>query len=191
MFYFLRASLAIQSVLSTCLQPSAKYSKQVTPLPPEKKMNPHTYIHQTFTYSPIHTRIKLFAFVNSPKVVCLEDSLPTGTMSFNFSKQYLKCARLLDRIFFFLNLRQEPKIAIWLCFMLCLKLPCKRFNCDVYISQNVNIELQRLPNPSCIDPCKIKFFFFTSKLKRNILHWIEKKEIVSLYQVSVGKIRLT
>lgn len=97
MFYFLRASLAIQSVLSTCLQPSAKYSKQVTPLPPEKKMNPHTYIHQTFTYSPIHTRIKLFAFVNSPKVVCLEDSLPTGTMSFNFSKQYLKCARLLDR----------------------------------------------------------------------------------------------
>ena len=40
------------------------------------------------------TFIKALALVKSPKVVCLEDSGPTGTMSFNFSKQCLKLALL-------------------------------------------------------------------------------------------------
>lgn len=56
-----------------------------------------TFVEWFFFSLSSSIRIKLFAFVNSPKVVCLEDSLPTGTMSFNFSKQYLKCARLLGR----------------------------------------------------------------------------------------------
>lgn len=70
MFYFLRASLAIQSVLSTCLQPSAKYSKQVTPSPHPptiyiyiKKTEP-THIHtpdfhiQSNTYSDKTFRLR-------------------------------------------------------------------------------------------------------------------------------------
>ena len=40
------------------------------------------------------TLIKLLALVKSPKVVCLEESGPTGTMSFNFSKQCRKFALL-------------------------------------------------------------------------------------------------
>lgn len=40
------------------------------------------------------TLIKLFAFIRRPKVVCLEESGPNGTISFNFSKQYLKLALL-------------------------------------------------------------------------------------------------
>ena len=44
--------------------------------------------------SVLLTLIKALALVKSPKVVCLEDSGPTGTMSFNFSKQCLKFALL-------------------------------------------------------------------------------------------------
>lgn len=45
-------------------------------------------------YSWKHTLINLFALVNNPKVVCFDASGPNGTMSFNFSKQVRRCARL-------------------------------------------------------------------------------------------------
>lgn len=44
--------------------------------------------------SMLLTLINLLAFVNSPRVVCLEASAPKGTMSFSLSKQFLRCARL-------------------------------------------------------------------------------------------------
>ena len=40
------------------------------------------------------TLIKCLALFRSPKVVCLELSAPTGTMSFSFSRQWRKWARL-------------------------------------------------------------------------------------------------
>lgn len=40
------------------------------------------------------TLINRFAFVNKPNVVCLDASLPSGTISFNLSKQFRKWARL-------------------------------------------------------------------------------------------------
>lgn len=40
------------------------------------------------------TFINFFALVNNPNVVCLEASGPRGTMSFSFSKQLRRCARL-------------------------------------------------------------------------------------------------
>ena len=40
------------------------------------------------------TLIKCLALLRSPRVVCLELSCPTGTISFRFSKQLRRCARL-------------------------------------------------------------------------------------------------
>lgn len=38
--------------------------------------------------------IKLLALVSSPSVVCRAESWPRGTISFSFSRQFLKCALL-------------------------------------------------------------------------------------------------
>lgn len=51
------------------------------------------------------TLINLFAFVSSPKVVCLEASGPKGTMSFSFSRQVRRCARL--------ERKQKIIISLW------------------------------------------------------------------------------
>lgn len=60
--------------------------------------NTHRHM-QTFFFQPEKKRRKLtlinrFAFVNKPNVVCLDASLPSGTISFNLSKQFRKWARL-------------------------------------------------------------------------------------------------
>ena len=41
-----------------------------------------------------HTLMNAFALVSKPKVVCLLDSGPKGTISLSFSRQLRKCARL-------------------------------------------------------------------------------------------------
>lgn len=43
------------------------------------------------------TLMNALAFVSKPKVVCLLDSGPNGTISFNFSRQLRKWARLQMR----------------------------------------------------------------------------------------------
>jgi hypothetical protein len=77
--------------------------------------------------------MKPFAFVNNPKVVCLEDSLPTGTMSFNFSKQYLRCARLI----FEQEKEKSMKISINSVtrYLLIINIPAQQFNLFILHTQ--------------------------------------------------------
>ena len=81
--------------LRSCLQ-SIAY-KDMDTMPLTRTYTNHTYQEslkgkQWLRSQP--TFIKLFAFIRRPKVVCLEESGPNGTISFNFSKQYLKFALL-------------------------------------------------------------------------------------------------
>lgn len=51
----------------------------------------HTFILlYEWILAMVVTLIKCLALLSSPKVVCLELSAPKGTMSFNFSRQFLR-----------------------------------------------------------------------------------------------------
>ena len=57
----------------------------------------------------LHTLIKCLALFRSPKVVCLELSAPTGTMSFSFSRQWRKWARLFFSSSLWVDLKLKMK----------------------------------------------------------------------------------